>query len=226
MAKHSQFLFAPIRALQPQTTVSARWVLIDPNLRADCISAYRSLCLLFFTLFALVASPLRAETTANQLVSCEIAPLLPDAEGRHMRLCRAVQRSLVHFRFRRKYKVLKCRIRSLIRKQQLACLEISRAHAPPVREIPDETFQRSLFLLCSAPVFTSLFLLGIFASLLIFTYRFSIRYQLHPFLFFLTPVFALNAPQAGFIAPAVLLSASRLQLAKLPPNKGETNVCG
>jgi hypothetical protein len=124
---------APLRALQSRASGAARWVLVDPELASDCLSAYRAVRLMLFAAFALISSPLRAEKIANDdngprtvlEMNATAKPAAKQARLPHAR----------HLDPRSKEPRLQFQVS---RKQAMACQELVLAHAPPQRQIPYE----------------------------------------------------------------------------------------
>jgi hypothetical protein len=230
MEKGSQIPLAPIKALQARTAVRTRWVLLDPGLRGDCVAAYRTVRLLLLTLFALLSAPLHAETISNQCAGREVvssrqaATNFSETNTSHA----ATQKMTLHAVRSKAIAALERHTNDAQRRQEMACLEISRAHAPPVRKIPDEPFTSTSPAATSHSSAFNSSPAGAFSLSTVALIR--NHSPLHPYHL---PLLTADSARFGLIFPqfrvavAALLCAFVLQITlpqTLPSHKGDTYV--
>jgi hypothetical protein len=130
---------APLKALQNRATDVSRWILFDPELAADCLSAYRAVRLMLLAAFALIAASLRAEKIANaedgRETVLELSAKAKPAAMKQARVPLARTLAAASTQPRLEFRVS--------RKQAMACLEMVRAHAPPQCQISYNLIRQS-----------------------------------------------------------------------------------
>jgi hypothetical protein len=127
----------PLKALHPRASKTAPWVLVDPNLRADCLAVYRILRMAAIASLVLLGSPFRSWAGAHrrsgvgELLVSEISSNGACAEV-------GVRTSSRYDSHRDNPPLAELHWNREAPAPQLVCLGGYRAHAPPRGEIPDD----------------------------------------------------------------------------------------
>jgi len=128
-----------LKGLQAKSGRGAPWLLIDPGLQADIVSAYRAVRLLFFAVFALVGHPLRSQAS-NDNHPTDTQILQSASSYERFKSVRSESESRIerHERWRPRTRSTADRGFPSTIHPQLVCLKSYRPHAPPRGEIPNE----------------------------------------------------------------------------------------
>lgn len=215
----------PIRILREHAFKSSL-VMLDPSLCADCIAAYRGFRLFLLTLFALAASSAQLISPDNTSSSSAVvlAQRAEDVAHRTFACLAPLKQVLSISKDLRIVQLATRRTCETIHKQQAACLEVSRAHAPPVRKIPDELFLAFLFRRPLGTLHLASTSPNSSDSSSIFT-DISNHSSFHSFHSSVANIVALNHPYARFVRFVVLMSRFRFaNYSNISVNQGGTYV--